>query len=122
MNLMLIIVLPLGLAFIFIVIVCVKFGSNCNSRPNKVYDEVSAFKYLKRIEWTKLIFLFFPQTEISIRRNWEEIRRSDVILQDKLGEGAFGEVFKGVVCIKGNARACAIKKLKGRDFNSILKY
>ncbi|XP_066022960.1 muscle, skeletal receptor tyrosine protein kinase isoform X1 [Pocillopora verrucosa] len=89
-NLMLIIVLPLGLAFIFIVIVCVKFGSNRKSRPNKVYDE----------------------TEIFIRRNWEEIRRSDVILQDKLGEGAFGEVFKGVVCIKGNTRACAVKKLK----------
>ena len=122
MNLMLIIVLPLGLAFIFIVIVCVKFGSNRNSRPNKVYDEVSVFKYLKRIEWMKLIFLFFPQTEISIRRNWEEIRGSDVILQDKLGEGAFGEVFKGVVYIKGNARACAVKKLKGKYFDSILKY
>ena len=67
-------------------------------------------------------FPLFPQTEISIRRNWEEIRRSDVILQHKLGEGAFGEVFKGVVCIKGNARACAVKKLKGRDFNSVLKY
>ena len=60
MNLMLIIVLPLGLAFIFIVIVCVKFGSNRNSRPNKVYDEVSVFKYLKRIEWMKLIFPLFP--------------------------------------------------------------
>ncbi|PFX27301.1 Tyrosine-protein kinase transmembrane receptor ROR1 [Stylophora pistillata] len=92
MNLMLIIVLPLGIAFIFIVTVCVKFGSNGNSRPNKVYDEAA---------------------EISIGRNWVEIRRSDVTLQDKLGEGAFGEVFKGVVRLKGKSRACAIKKLKG---------
>ncbi|XP_022787750.1 tyrosine-protein kinase receptor Tie-2-like [Stylophora pistillata] len=91
MNLMLIIVLPLGIAFIFIVTVCVKFGSIGNSRPNKVYDEA---------------------VEISIRRNWVEVRRSDVTLQDKLGEGAFGEVFKGVVRLKGKSRACAIKKLK----------
>ena len=69
----------------------------------------------------KIIYLFFPQAaEISIRRNWVEVRRSDVTLQDKLGEGAFGEVFKGVVRLKGKSRACAIKKLKGKDFNSVL--
>ena len=28
---------------------------------------------------------------------WAEIPRSDVTLQDKLGEGAFGEVYKGLV-------------------------
>ena len=43
-----------------------------------------------------------------------EIPRSDVTLQDKLGEGAFGEVYKGLVRIEEQVRACAVKKLKGK--------
>ena len=43
-----------------------------------------------------------------------EIPRSDVTLQDKLGEGAFGDVYKGLVRIGEQVRACAVKKLKGK--------
>ena len=34
--------------------------------------------------------------------------------KEKLGEGAFGEVFKGVVRIGGQFKNCAVKKLKGK--------
>ena len=43
-----------------------------------------------------------------------EIPRSDVTLQDKLGEGAFGEVYKGLVRMGELVRACTVKKLKGK--------
>ena len=48
------------------------------------------------------------------RGNWLGIPRSDIQLKDKLGEGAFGEVFKGVVRIKGQFKNYAVKKLKGK--------
>ena len=32
-----------------------------------------------------------------MRGDWVEIRRSDITLQEKLGEGAFGEAYKGLV-------------------------
>ena len=47
------------------------------------------------------------------RGNWIELPRSAVEFKEKLGEGAFGEVFKGEVRIRGKFRNCAIKKLKG---------
>ena len=51
-----------------------------------------------------------------MRGNWVEIRRSDITLQEKLGEGAFGEAYKGLVRMDGNVRECAVKKLKGEDY------
>ena len=47
------------------------------------------------------------------RGNWIELPRSAVEFKEKLGEGAFGEVFKGEVTISRKLRNCAIKKLKG---------
>ena len=47
---------------------------------------------------------------------WAEIPRSDVTLKDKLGEGAFGEVYKGLVHMGELVRACAVKKLQGKHF------
>ena len=52
--------------------------------------------------------------------DWVEIPRSDVTLQDKLGEGAFGEVYKGLVRIGEQVRACAVKKLKGNILDEAL--
>lgn len=48
------------------------------------------------------------------RGNWIELPRSAVEFKEKLGEGAFGEVFKGEVRISGKFTTCAIKKLKGK--------
>ena len=50
-----------------------------------------------------------------MRGDWVEIRRSDITLKEKLGEGAFGEAFKGWVRMDGKIRECAVKKLKGKD-------
>lgn len=48
-----------------------------------------------------------------MRGDWREIAKSTINLQEKLGEGAFGEVYKGLVQIDGEVKACAVKKLKG---------
>lgn len=48
------------------------------------------------------------------RGYWFELPRSAVEFKEKLGEGAFGEVFKGVVRIGGQFKNCAVKKLKGK--------
>lgn len=50
-----------------------------------------------------------------MRGDWVEICRSDITLQEKLGEGAFGEAYKGLVRKDGKLRECAVKKLKGND-------
>lgn len=50
-----------------------------------------------------------------MRGDWVEIRRSDITLQEKLGEGAFGEAYKGLVRMDGKLRECAVKKLKGNN-------
>ena len=52
---------------------------------------------------------------IGERGNWIELPRSAVEFKEKLGEGAFGEVFKGEVRISGRFTICAIKKLKGKS-------
>ncbi|XP_022787755.1 angiopoietin-1 receptor-like [Stylophora pistillata] len=88
-DLMLVIALPLFLASVFILAVCLKFRPICKSKQKKEEIEFS-------IEFG----------------NWVEIPGSDVTLQDKLGEGAFGEVYKGLVRLGGQERACAVKKLK----------
>lgn len=48
--------------------------------------------------------------------DWLELTPSDVQLQDKLGEGAFGEAYQGVVRVDKQWRECAVKKLKGNKF------
>ena len=54
------------------------------------------------------------QTELCVLGDWLEIPSSNITLQEKLGEGAFGEVYKGLVGIDGKSRQCAVKKLKGK--------
>ena len=55
-----------------------------------------------------------------MRGDWVEIRRSDITLQEKLGEGAFGEAYKGLVRMDGKVvRECAVKKLKGEDYQVV---
>ena len=51
-----------------------------------------------------------------MKGNWVEICRSDITLEEKLGEGAFGEAYKGLVRMDGKVRECAMKKLKGKDY------
>ena len=48
-----------------------------------------------------------------MRGDWCELPRSNVKLEEKLGEGTFGEVYKGVLKIKDEVTLCAVKKLKG---------
>ena len=50
-----------------------------------------------------------------MRGHWVEICRSDITLQEKLGEGAFGEAYKGLLRKDGKLRECAVKKLKGKE-------
>ncbi|KAL9962079.1 hypothetical protein ACROYT_G031149 [Oculina patagonica] len=88
-DLMLIIVLPLTLAALFIVVACFKF-----------------FRSTRKTEPEK------EGTELGIRGDWLEIRKSDLTLQEKLGEGAFGEAYKCLLKVDGKARKCAVKKLK----------
>ena len=47
--------------------------------------------------------------------DWLEINPSDVKLQDKLGQGAFGEAYRGLVRVDKQWRKCAVKKLKGKE-------
>ena len=136
---MLIIVLPLSLAALFVVITCLKFGSTCKSKRNK--DEVIKRSHQLRRELFLITFdllLLFTsyrycceevkqsnkkntckfsslQTELCIRGDWLEIPRSNLTLHEKLGEGAFGEAYKGLVKIDGQSRQCAVKKLKGKE-------
>ena len=46
--------------------------------------------------------------------DWLEITPSDVTLQDKLGQGAFVEAYRGLVWVDKQWRKCAVKKLKGK--------
>ncbi|XP_020610299.1 fibroblast growth factor receptor 2-like [Orbicella faveolata] len=87
-NLMLIIVLPVILAVLFVVAVCAKVRPTRKSRSEKY------------------------ETMFWVRGDWLELPRSDITLQDKLGEGAFGEAYKGLVRVNGQWRQCAVKKLK----------
>ncbi|XP_022787743.1 uncharacterized protein LOC111327749 isoform X2 [Stylophora pistillata] len=96
MKLMLKIVLPLSLASLLVGVVCVKYGPIRNSKRGKVYTE----------------FNLQPQTPLTTLCNWVEIPRTDVTLKEKLGEGAFGEVYRGLVRMDGQVRACAVKSIK----------
>ena len=48
-----------------------------------------------------------------MKGDWCELPRANVKLEEKLGEGAFGEVYKGVLKSKAEVTLCAVKKLKG---------
>jgi len=48
--------------------------------------------------------------------DWLEFAPSDVKLQEKLGEGTFGEAYKGLVRIDNQWHECAVKKVKGDEF------
>ena len=54
--------------------------------------------------------------ELWMRGDWVEIPRSDITLKEKLGEGAFGEAYKGLVRMDGKVKECAVKKLKGEYY------
>ena len=61
-------------------------------------------------------FLYQPHFSMQIKGgDWLEITPSDVKLQTKLGEGAFGEAYKGLVRVDKQWRECAVKKLKGKE-------
>ena len=49
-----------------------------------------------------------------VQGDWIELPRADVKLKEKLGEGAFGEVYKGEVQVDGEKLPCAVKKVKGK--------
>ena len=49
-----------------------------------------------------------------VQGDWIELPRADVKLKEKLGEGAFGEVYKGEVQIDGEKLPCAVKRVKGK--------
>ena len=46
--------------------------------------------------------------------DWLELPRTDVRIEDQLGEGQFGVVYKGMVTIDDEWRPCAVKKLLGK--------
>jgi len=89
-NLVLIIVLPLSLAVLFIVVICLTSRLTCKPKTEPEYD----------------------QTALWMRGDWREFPRSNIKLQEKLGEGAFGEVYNGLVQTDGEVIPCAVKKLK----------
>ena len=60
------------------------------------------------------VLLSLVQTEMLVQGDWVELERSEVKLDDMLGEGAFGEVYRGEVQIDGEKRPCAVKKVKGK--------
>ena len=47
-----------------------------------------------------------------MRGDWVEIRRSDITLKEKLGEGAFGEAYKGLVRLDGKSEGMCSEKVK----------
>ena len=66
-------------------------------------------------------FLYQPHFSMQIKGgDWLEITPSDVKLQTKLGEGAFGEAYKGLVRVDKQWRECAVKKLKGKEVKFVL--
>ncbi|XP_068735923.1 uncharacterized protein [Montipora capricornis] len=91
LKLMVTIVLPFGLAILFITIVCVKFGPPCKCN---VEDK-------SQIE-----------IELPLKGGWREFPRLHIHLEVKLGEGAFGEVYKGELKNEKGVIACAVKKVK----------
>ena len=54
------------------------------------------------------------QAELCVLGDWLQIPSANTTLEEKLREGAFGEVYKGLVGIDGKSRECAVKKLKGK--------
>ncbi|XP_068706399.1 tyrosine kinase receptor Cad96Ca-like [Montipora foliosa] len=93
LKLMLTIVLPFSLAVLFITIVCSKFGPTCKC---KVEDKHQS------------------EVELTLKGGWNEFPRSHIQLEVKLGQGAFGEVYRGELKNETEIIACAVKKLKDR--------
>ena len=60
------------------------------------------------------VLLSHLQTEMLMQGDWVELERSEVKLDEMLGEGAFGEVYRGEVQIGGEKKPCAVKKVKGK--------
>ena len=60
------------------------------------------------------VLLSHLQTEMLVQGDWVELERSEVKLDKMLGEGAFGEVYRGEVQIDGEKWPCAVKKVKGK--------
>ena len=60
------------------------------------------------------VLLSHLQTEMLLQGDWVELERSEVKLDKMLGEGAFGEVYRGEVQIDGEKRPCTVKKVKGK--------
>lgn len=88
-ELILIIVLPISLAVFFVAVICLRFRPTVKEKVAQK-DEV----------------------EMWVQGDWIELPRADVKLKEKLGEGAFGEVYKGEVQIDGEKLPCAVKKVK----------
>lgn len=57
-----------------------------------------------------------------VQGDWIELPRTDVKLKEKLGEGAFGEVYKGEIQIDGEKLPCAVKKVKGKSTSHFPHY
>jgi len=61
---------------------------------------------------------WFDLLQINVIKQWWEIPRDDLTLEDKLGSGAFGIVHKGFLIRSENGQQrgmyCAVKMLKGR--------
>ena len=58
-----------------------------------------------------------PKMSMSVfwtRKDWRELPQSDVEFEEKIGEGAFGQVYRGLVQIDGQSKSCAVKMLKGK--------
>ena len=51
---------------------------------------------------------------MTLKGGWNEFPRSHIQLEVKLGQGAFGEVYRGELKNETEIIACAVKKLKGR--------
>ena len=85
---------------------------SCNSRL--VVDLFYGFIFKQLMKQRNTYEPIMRKTVFWTRKDWRELSQSDVLLQEKIGEGAFGQVFKGLVQIDGQSKYCAVKMLKGK--------